>query len=36
LEHLVPALCFAAFLVGDPARVLSIPSYLKSRNRAAQ
>ena len=36
LDHLVPALCFAAFLVGDPAKVLSIPSYLKSRNRAAQ
>src|SRR6201997_5543917 len=33
LEHLVPALCFAAFVVGDTARVLSIPSYLKSRNR---
>jgi uncharacterized membrane protein YphA (DoxX/SURF4 family) len=36
LDHLVPALCFAAFLVGDTAKVLSIPSYLKSRNRAAQ
>ena len=36
LDHLVPALCFAAFILGDPARVLSIPSYVKSRNRAAQ
>jgi uncharacterized membrane protein YphA (DoxX/SURF4 family) len=36
LDHLVPALCFAAFVVGDTARVLSIPSYLKSRNRAAR
>jgi uncharacterized membrane protein YphA (DoxX/SURF4 family) len=30
LDHLVPALCFAAFLIGDTAKVLSIPSYLKS------
>ena len=36
LDHLVPALCFAAFVVGDTTRVLSIPSFLKSRNRAAQ
>jgi thiosulfate dehydrogenase [quinone] large subunit len=36
LDHLVPALCFGVFLVGDTARALSIPSYLKSRNRAAQ
>jgi uncharacterized membrane protein YphA (DoxX/SURF4 family) len=36
LDHLVPAFCFAAFVVGDPARVLSIPSYLNSRNRMAK
>jgi len=36
LDHLVPAICFAVFILGDPARVLSIPSYLKTRNRAAQ
>jgi uncharacterized membrane protein YphA (DoxX/SURF4 family) len=32
LDHLVPALCFAAFIIGDSTEVLSIPSYLKSRN----
>ena len=36
LDHLVPALCFATFILGDAASVLSIPSYLKSRNRAVQ
>jgi uncharacterized membrane protein YphA (DoxX/SURF4 family) len=36
LDHLVPALCFATFILGDSAKVLSIPSYLKSRNRRVQ
>lgn len=32
LDHFVPALCFATFILGDAAQALSIPSYLKSRN----
>jgi uncharacterized membrane protein YphA (DoxX/SURF4 family) len=36
LDHLVPAFCFAAFILGDSAAVLSIPSYLKSRNQRVQ
>jgi hypothetical protein len=27
LDHFVPALCFAAFIVGDPEQALSIRSY---------
>jgi thiosulfate dehydrogenase (quinone) large subunit len=32
LDHFVPALCFATFILGDPTQALSIPSYLKSRD----
>lgn len=32
LDHFVPALCFATFILGDVAQVLSVPSYLRSRN----
>ncbi|HEX4824022.1 MAG TPA: DoxX family membrane protein [Candidatus Polarisedimenticolaceae bacterium] len=33
LDHLVPALCFAAFAIGRPADVLSIGPYLSRRRR---
>ncbi|MHB8147233.1 MAG: DoxX family protein [Vulcanimicrobiaceae bacterium] len=36
LNHLVLALCFGAFAIGNPERVLSLSSFLKrSRNEAA-
>ena len=31
LDHLVPALCFAAFIIGDTEAVLSLPRYLRWR-----
>jgi thiosulfate dehydrogenase (quinone) large subunit len=34
LDHLVPAMCFAAFAYGDPTRVLSPRSYLNRRTPA--
>jgi thiosulfate dehydrogenase [quinone] large subunit len=33
LDHLVPALCFATFIIGDAGRDLSIRSYLESLRR---
>ncbi|MGH7702791.1 MAG: DoxX family protein [Gemmatimonadales bacterium] len=35
LEHLVLALCFGAFALGQPAAVLSVPAYLRGRRLAA-
>jgi len=32
LDHLVPALCFAAFALGDADRVLSLRTYLRRRS----
>ncbi|HLY16331.1 MAG TPA: DoxX family protein [Bryobacteraceae bacterium] len=33
LDHLVLALCFAAFAIGDAGQVLSLPGYLKQFSR---
>lgn len=35
LGHLVPALCFAAFTLGESAKGLSVPSYLRRRAPAS-
>ncbi len=35
LDHLVPAMCFAAFVYGDPTQVLSLRSYLMRRGNPA-
>jgi len=35
LDHLVPGLCFAAFALGESAKVLSVPSYLRRRTPAS-
>jgi uncharacterized membrane protein YphA (DoxX/SURF4 family) len=34
LDHLVPALCFGAFIIGDSEQVLSVSSHLDSRKRS--
>jgi thiosulfate dehydrogenase [quinone] large subunit len=34
LDHLVLALCFAAFVVGDPDQALSVSAYLRRRSRS--
>jgi uncharacterized membrane protein YphA (DoxX/SURF4 family) len=36
LNHLVPALCFAAFVRGEPARSLSLPSWVQTLQARAR